>query len=223
MRCVTRLFRDPSRCCLMTVHSSCLGAIHALTSAWISGYGASSVLFLPGLASAGDILQLAASSISWNVPAVHAQKYRSRFWISHFIACFKFGVHITTSMETSPIPPTPLGLYNRPGLTLCLLLTVDVECCHKNCFCMLCSSALAHFGSLKTVAVNNTAASMIAFSSIILTTMLVERLAAVIAAFWQFGSVKLNLRRLNPQSPPGTQNTWSFVRGGVLEFLQIRI
>ena len=61
---------------------------------------------------------------------------------------------------------------------MCLLLTVDVECCHKNCFFMLCSSALAHFGSLKTVAVNNTASSMIAFSSI-----MVERLAAVIAAF----------------------------------------
>ena len=66
---------------------------------------------------------------------------------------------------------------------MCLLLTLDVECCHKNCFCMLCSSAFAHFGSLKTVAVNNTAASMIAFSSIIPTTMLVERLAGVIAAF----------------------------------------
>ena len=86
-------------------------------------------------------------------------------------------------MKTSPIPLAPLGVYNKPGLTLCLLLMVDVECCHKTCFCMLYSSALAHCGSLKTVAVNNTAASMIAFSSIILTTMLVERLAAVIAAF----------------------------------------
>ena len=44
---------------------------------------------------------------------------------------------------------------------------------------MLGSSALAHRGSLKTTAVNNTAGSMIAFISIILTATLVERLAAV--------------------------------------------
>ena len=96
-------------------------------------------------------------------------------------------------METRPIPPAPLGVYNKPGLTLCLLLPVDVECCHKNCFCKLCSSALAHCGSLKTAAVNNTAGSMIAFSSIILTATLVERLAAVASRFLTFRIRKAQL------------------------------
>ena len=41
-------------------------------------------------------------------------------------------------------------------------------------------------GSLKTAAVNNTAKSMIAFSSIILTATLVERLAAVASRFLTF-------------------------------------
>ena len=73
-----------------------------------------------------------------------------------------------------------------PGLTLCRLLSVDVECCHNNCFCMLCSSALAHCGSRKMAAVNNTDGSIISFSSIILTEMLVERLAAVASLFLTF-------------------------------------
>ena len=58
---------------------------------------------------------------------------------------------------------------------------------------MLCSSALAHCGSLKTAAANNTADSRIAFSSIILTATLIERLAAVASRFLTFRIRKVQL------------------------------
>ena len=96
-------------------------------------------------------------------------------------------------METSPLPPALLGVHNRSGLTLCLLLSIDVECCHKNCFCMLSSLARIHCGSLKTATVNSTAGSMIAFSSIILTATLVERLAAMASRFLTFRILKAQL------------------------------
>ena len=85
-------------------------------------------------------------------------------------------------METSPIPPAPLGVYNRSGLALYLLLTVDVECSQEftSAFVQLSSR---HCRSLKTAAANNTTGSMIASSSIILTATLVERLAAVASRF----------------------------------------
>ena len=51
---------------------------------------------------------------------------------------------------------------------------------------MLYSSALAHCGSRKMVAVNNTAGSMLAFSIIILKVTLVERLTAVASRFLTF-------------------------------------
>ena len=73
----------------------------------------------------------------------------------------------------------------------------------QNCFCMLCSSALAHCRSLKTAAVNNTAGRMIAFSSIILTSTLVERLAAVASRFLTF-----RIRKAQLASTKSTVPTW---------------
>ena len=86
------------------------------------------------------------------------------------------------------------------------LLSVCTTCQDSLCVCYC-----------QTAAVNNTAGSMIVCSSIILTATLVHKLVVAARCFLTFRIRKANLRRLDPQSLPGTLNTWSFSRGGVLE------
>ncbi|KAE8898641.1 hypothetical protein PF005_g28185 [Phytophthora fragariae] len=50
--------------------------------------------------------------------------------------CFTLCVLHATSTDARPTPPAFLGVYNRPGLTLCLGASA-MAWCHKNCFWML--------------------------------------------------------------------------------------
>ena len=89
----------------------------------------------------------------------------------------------STKLKYKVVLLTTTVFETRWLLTACTTAYVDfvsaivnrLECCHKNCFPMLWSSALVHCGSRKTAAVNNIAGSMRAFSNIIVTANLAPR------------------------------------------------
>ncbi|KAE9046725.1 hypothetical protein PR003_g1615 [Phytophthora rubi] len=99
--------------------------------------------------------------------------------MSHWIVCFARWVLHAIATEAKPTPPACLGVNNNPGLTLCLLASVLVECLHRNCFCKFRICFSAQTGISKTVAVNNTDGSMIALSRRTLFSTLFESCDAV--------------------------------------------